>query len=354
VLALLAEGTIVSIDGPPVDGFYPVTAENLSGWMRGETVQLEKDTPEPDGTEGTEVDPLVDATDELASVEAPAELEPATDAAADTAAAPEEAIPVAEPSLGEEAVPIAEPVSAEELPPTSESAPVAEVPPEDAATVAPAPELDSSGAPLPVVPDGESAPSESVPTTSDMAVEPPMDSNVTPIPVVEVSPVGPASVSVDAPIRTGPGPRFELIVTAPMGSAVEQTGHVIDGYVTVQYAEATGWVALEHLGVPGAFVEEPPVPETTAPTKTSPVEPLPAETPLAETAPAEGLLIEAPPAEAPPAETAPTEAASPETPPAETLPPESSSAEIPPAEAAPAEAAEGVAMPVEVAPVDAT
>ena len=33
----------MSIDGPPVDGFYPVTAGDLSGWMRGETLSVEKD-----------------------------------------------------------------------------------------------------------------------------------------------------------------------------------------------------------------------------------------------------------------------------------------------------------------------
>src|SRR5215212_9903395 len=43
VIALLPEGTIVSIDGPPVDGFYPVTTGDLSGWMRGETLSVEKD-----------------------------------------------------------------------------------------------------------------------------------------------------------------------------------------------------------------------------------------------------------------------------------------------------------------------
>ena len=43
LIALLPEGTVVSIDGPPVDGFYPVTAGDLSGWMRGETLSLEKD-----------------------------------------------------------------------------------------------------------------------------------------------------------------------------------------------------------------------------------------------------------------------------------------------------------------------
>ena len=45
VLALLPEGTVVSIDGPPVEGFYPVSTGEMSGWMRGETLQLEKDIP---------------------------------------------------------------------------------------------------------------------------------------------------------------------------------------------------------------------------------------------------------------------------------------------------------------------
>jgi hypothetical protein len=287
VITLLAEGTIVSIDGPPVDGFYPVIAGDRSGWMRGETLQLQKDTSEPEVAEGTEVDPLVDATNELASVEAPAELAPATDAAADTSAAPEEAPPVAQPTVGEVAVPGAEPLPAEELPPANESAPVGELAPGDAAVAAPASELDSSGAPLPVDPDAEFPLSDSASTAPEVTAEPPMDPNFTPIPVVEVAPIGPASVTVDAPIRVGPGPDFDLIVTAPSGSTVQQTGHVIDGYVTVQYAAVTGWLALDHVVAPGSFGEETPLPETTAPVKTSPDDALPAETPLAETASAE-------------------------------------------------------------------
>jgi uncharacterized protein YraI len=102
-----------------------------------------------------------------------------------------------------------------------------------------------------------------------------------------VAPVGPAGVTVDAPIRVGPGPDFGLIVTAPSGSTVQQTGHDIDGYVTVQYAAVTGWLALEHVVAPGSFGEETPLPETTAPVKTSPDDALPAVTPLAETASAE-------------------------------------------------------------------
>jgi len=35
VIALLTEGTVVTIDGPPIESFYPVTAGDLSGWMRG-------------------------------------------------------------------------------------------------------------------------------------------------------------------------------------------------------------------------------------------------------------------------------------------------------------------------------
>ena len=77
--ALLTGGGIVSIDGPPVDGFYPVTAGSLSGRMRGETSQLEKDTPEPEVAEDIQADLLVEATDETVSVKTPAAVDPAAD-----------------------------------------------------------------------------------------------------------------------------------------------------------------------------------------------------------------------------------------------------------------------------------
>src|SRR5690349_3869899 len=35
MILLLASGAVISIDGPPVDGFYPVSAEGYTGWMRG-------------------------------------------------------------------------------------------------------------------------------------------------------------------------------------------------------------------------------------------------------------------------------------------------------------------------------
>src|SRR5215204_317025 len=78
VIALLTEGTIVSIDGPPVDGYYPVTTSGISGWMRGETLLVEKDTPASDAAEATDADLRVDETDVTAPVEAPTELDPAT------------------------------------------------------------------------------------------------------------------------------------------------------------------------------------------------------------------------------------------------------------------------------------
>jgi hypothetical protein len=88
-----------------------------------------------------------------------------------------------------------------------------------------------------------------------------------------------------------------------------QTGHVISGYATVQYAEVTGWLALEHLGTAGAHVEETTPAETAAL-----VETLPADAPRAETSPtttasSETSLAELAPIEATPSDTTPAEAA---------------------------------------------
>jgi uncharacterized protein YraI len=103
--------------------------------------------------------------------------------------------------------------------------------------------------------------------------------------------VGPASVTVNAPIRTGPGPDFDLIFTVPMGSTVQQTGNVTDGYVTVQYKEVTGWLALEQLGAPSSFVAETPIVETVTPVETVPDEASPVAT---EPVPAEPVTVRTP------------------------------------------------------------
>ena len=265
MIALLPEGTIVSIDGPPVDGFYPVTAGDRSGWMYGESVQVEKDLPDSDPAQEMAVDAPLGQTDETVPVDASADFDPAVDTRGATEAS------------------------------------------------APGPVDASAPASAPAIADDIAA----VPAAGDGAV--PVEASA--LPVAEVAPVGPASVIVDAPILAGPGPEYGFIATAPAGSTVEQTGHVISGYATVQYAEVTGWLALEHLGPLGTDVEETP-PAETAPVEASLVDAPAADTsltkatssdntPLAETAPPES-----PPVETPPEETAPTEASPPEVVPA--------------------------------------
>jgi uncharacterized protein YraI len=98
-------------------------------------------------------------------------------------------------------------------------------------------------------------------------------------------------VTVDASIRTGPGPSFDLIFTVPMGSTVQQTGNVTDGYVTVQYKEVTGWLALKDLGTPSSFVEETPPIEPAAPVETAPLDASPVAT---EPVPAEPVAVRTP------------------------------------------------------------
>src|SRR5215211_8064566 len=73
VISLLPEGTVVSIDGPPVDCFYPVTTGDLSGWMRGETLALEKDIV----AEGAEASPQSGESDGVVPVEQTTSEDPA-------------------------------------------------------------------------------------------------------------------------------------------------------------------------------------------------------------------------------------------------------------------------------------
>jgi hypothetical protein len=153
VLTPLPAGTAVSLDGPPVDGYFPVTVWDLAGWVRGDALSFEDKA----------------------------------------AAAPGAATPIA------------------------------------------------------------GAPAEA-PTSTDSAVAAPPADAVDPASAFpDAGPTGPATVTAKAPILLGPGPDFGLIATAPKGSTVEQTGHLIDGYVTVRYAEVTGWAPLDHLGPPGAL-----------------------------------------------------------------------------------------------------
>jgi hypothetical protein len=174
VLATLPWGTAVSIDGEPVDGYYPVSVEGLSGWLPGEVLEIAKDAP-------------VEAVDPGAAPAETGEVPPADQApsgtADATASAPVDSEPIA-----------AEPVAAE---------PVAD------------PAAPAAGYP-------------------------------------DAGPSGSADVIAEAPVYGGPGPEYGLIATAPVGSSVEQTGHVVDGYVTVRFAGITGWAPLDRLGPPGS------------------------------------------------------------------------------------------------------
>ncbi len=147
----LPAGSAVSVDGPPVAGFYPVAAGDVAGWIPAASLLL--------------------------------------DQAADVGTGMTAATPVAGGTPGADLAPGA----------------------------APGMPAETSGAPDPFS---------------------------------DAGPTGPATVAVAAPILAGPGPRFGLIATAPAGSTVEQTGHLIGDYVTVQYAEVTGWAPLDHLGAP--------------------------------------------------------------------------------------------------------
>ena len=283
LVALLPEGTVVSIDGPPVDGFYPVTAGDLSGWMRGETLSVEKDIV----AEESEVSPPPAAADGLAAVEqtadadaAPVETPAAVDAATDPASGAESSVePVAEvpndeakESLADSAYLAA--VGATDPAPMQEAT-GAEPAAGDANEAGSTVETPGAATPVPVASATE--------TPAGEVVEAALDAGPTPSPTPE--PEGPASVTVDASIRAGPGPGFDLIFTVPMGSTVQQTGHITDGYVTVQYKEVTGWLALESLGPPSSFIPETPPAETAAPVEPTPVEVSPVATEPAEVTP---------------------------------------------------------------------
>jgi uncharacterized protein YraI len=295
VLALLPEGTVVSIDGPPIEGFYPVSTGELSGWMRGETLHLQKDipyegddavVPPTETAQPVESVPVAQTADGAAPVEtastdgaAPADPSATADSTVDPALAADPAnqvvdpapvmdpaaqAPVADPAMAT-ATTVVDPAPVAERP--TDATPAATdstnaAPPVDAAAADLAADTPLAATPAPVA-EGTVAPAAGAAESA-----PAPEAAVTPIPQPELSPTGPASVTVDAPIRVGPGPSYDLIFTVPHGSTIEQTGNVVDGYVTVQYKEVTGWLALDHLGQPSDFVAEAAPEATMEPVET--------------------------------------------------------------------------------------
>jgi uncharacterized protein YraI len=259
VITVLPEGSEVVIDGPPVAGFYPVSAGGLVGWMRGETLLLTKDVP-PDSFAEVPTAELADA--------APAEL-----------AASADAYPLQEAVTFEET---AEPV-ASDVP--VESEPTVTEPPPDPSPDSAAPTEPIASDPVSQAPSDTAAPVSGEAETlavpaEDVAAEPvqPISDGIpadaapatdgNPAPAENAAPVGPASVPVNAPIRTGPGPDFDLIFDVPGGSTVEQTGQVTDGYVTVRYKEVVGWIELSKLAPPSDYAPETLPEETMDPVET--------------------------------------------------------------------------------------
>lgn len=267
LIALLSEGTLVSIDGPPIDGFYPVTTGNLTGWMRGETLELAKDEID----ESAEVVGTPDEAGELVPIEqeaseAPLHPEEPAAAAADVATDPAlTEAPAADPAATDPSV---DPTAVEPVADIADAAPpdamAAEPPVVDSVELDPAVDpVAQDPAAAPVASDPASAATASEPVAEEPALpDPTADPNVTPIPVAVVAPTGPASATVETPIRVGPGPGYDLISTVPMGSTIEQTGHMIDGYVSVQFNDVTGWAAFDQLAPPGTVSAPPPPVET--------------------------------------------------------------------------------------------
>ncbi len=321
LIALLSEGAVVSIDGPPVDGFYPVSTDGLSGWMRGETLALTKDIVEepveyvatPDETGALvpveqeasnaplaaeeQAPPAEQATDSPPSNGNPAEVAPVSDAAADAASlpgtspAPVQTDVAVEPAAAPapESTPSAVAPGEETSPPATDgwvssdpaTEPVAAEAAPAEATAAPAPETTAPAGsnpepemvePVPAemataepTPGQEQTPSAASvePAAAAPAAEPAPEPapEVAPAPE-EPAPLGPAGVAVDMPIFTGPGTNYGVVFTVPMGSTVEQTGQVVDGFVSVRYKEVVGWAAADHLTDPSDFATD--APEATA------------------------------------------------------------------------------------------
>jgi uncharacterized protein YraI len=124
--------------------------------------------------------------------------------------------------------------------------------------------------------------------------------------LVNPGPTGPAGATVDVPIRSGPGSDYGLIFSVPAGSTIEQTGHVVDGWVSVQYKEVTGWADAGQLGDPYSFVPDQPLSDTPPtdavpvatdtpiPTATEAPTPVPTAAPPTETPPPTPIDVKTP------------------------------------------------------------
>jgi hypothetical protein len=188
VLIVVPAGAMVELAGPPSDGYYPVTIDASYGYLPAESLVIHKEAPEAGTMPVDGSDPAItDGVADPAAIDTGQSNDPSVGVGGMDAAS-------ADPPVEVETAPVVEPV--------------AEAP----------------------IPD---------PNPENIVVAP------------EIGPMGPASVTADTGILLGPGPEFGLLASAPVGSVVEQTGKVVNGWVTVKFAEITGWAPLDRLGPPG-------------------------------------------------------------------------------------------------------
>lgn len=211
MIVLLEPGAVISIDGPPVDGFYPVSVEGYSGWMRGETMSLTKDIPSEDEA----ATPLA----EDGVVPADGEVPIAQDASED-------------PLTAEELAPPAD----EEVAATVDNSTSAEVPVDDGLTAAQPVVSDNAGGADGVTQAPDAVVDNTTPADSDVAVADPatelvdpnaatadpnvvqVDADIAPEDVIEV-PADADVVAVD-PAAVAPEPGTDTDPnTAPAGDA---------------------------------------------------------------------------------------------------------------------------------------
>lgn len=252
-LTMLPARIVVTITGDPVDGYYPVFAGGMSGWIRADAMELDTLPEASAPADAASAEPAPDVT----GPEPPVAQDPAPDGQAPgetVAGTPDPAVagdviqdtvtqsPAVEdaasldPSL---AAPGAEPAAASD--PVDAATPIPDAVVQDPAPVEPAPENPAAAEPVAADP----SPVEPV---ADAAPIADLEPNAPPVAAPDAGPVGPASVTRKAEIFAGPGPDYGVLGAAAAGSLVEQTGHAVAGYVTVRYGGVTGWVALDLLG----------------------------------------------------------------------------------------------------------
>ena len=305
-VSVLPVGTDLAIQGAPRDGFYPVLAGGVSGWVDGAALAVDKQaapaalaataappaapppptvpaapsppaevaTSDASGTDGSATGPVGGAEQSPAAGVA-AELPrdsvatatptPATDTASE--AAPSAA---ADPALG------ADPADSAEAPAVSgDAAPPASTSPATATMASADPSPTASASPTPVpetVPATATATDDTATatvtaTTATVApawTEPaaaPASETLPPTATPEPTPkretrTGPATAKWNSPLREWPGEGSPIVFTVPAGATVEQLGDVSDGHVYATYMWMWGWIPIEALGPAAPVAEE--------------------------------------------------------------------------------------------------